>query len=98
MPNADIFLLVAELNDEDWENWNETKQWYKANTNIGITNDLEDLKTEFDKINGSRAAEIEFKTIRLGIWVNQAPTYFSTSDYVEPNKKTKTIYEEYFIE
>ena len=98
MPNADIFLLVAELDDNDWDNWDDPKLWYKANPNLGITIDLEDLKSEFEKINGSRAAEIEFKTKRLGIWVNQASAYFSISDFVESNQKTKKIYEEYFID
>ena len=91
MPNADIFLLVAELDDEGWEIWTDSKLWYMANPNLGITIDLEDLKSEFDNINGSRAAEIEFKTTRLGIWVNQASAYFSISDFVESNKKTKKI-------
>lgn len=96
--NADIFLVVAELDSTDFDNWRDPSIWYKSNPNLDITIDLNDLISEYQKIGDSKSAETEFKTKRLGIWVNQANAYFDLNDLLESDSKTQKEYESYFID
>lgn len=84
-PNFDVFLWAAELDEEDYNDWENPELWIKANPNLDISVTKEQLLQEFYKID-SKAAEIEFKTKRLGMWVNAATAYFSLFEIMESDE------------
>lgn len=88
--NFDIFLWAAELDAEDYENWQDDSLWVKANPGLGISVSLQDLKSEYNKITDT-SAEIEFKVKRLGMWVGKATAYFKISDILNSNDATRDI-------
>lgn len=85
LPYYDIFLWAAELDDEDYDNWEDSSLWVKANPNLGVSVSLEQLKQEFYKID-NKQSEIEFQTKRLGMWVNSSSAYFSIFDIENSDK------------
>ncbi|UWD34062.1 terminase TerL endonuclease subunit [Mesomycoplasma molare] len=92
--NYSIFLFCAELDEEDWEQWDNPDLWKKANPGLGITVSLDDLKDEHSKIT-SLQAQAEFKIKRLGIWVNTGFAYFDYSLIAESQEANKKWVEEY---
>ncbi|MHA3828372.1 terminase TerL endonuclease subunit [Mycoplasma sp. HF14] len=86
--NANIFLFCAELDEEDYENWRDISLWKKANPGLDITVALSDLKNEYTQIT-SRSQETEFKVKRLGMWVNNASSYFSLFDILDNQKENE---------
>lgn len=85
LPNFDVFLWAAELDDEDYDNWEDSSLWIKANPNLGVSVSLDQLIQEYHKID-SKQSEIEFQTKRLGMWVNEATSYFSLFNIIESDK------------
>lgn len=85
--NCDIFLWCAELDEEDYDNWRDSNLWVKANPNLGVSVSLDQLISEYNKID-SKQSEIEFQTKRLGMWVGEANAYFSIFDLVESDKQS----------
>ena len=83
--NWDIFLWAAELDDEDYDDWRNPDLWIKANPNMNVSVTLEQLKSEYDKID-SKQSEIEFQTKRLGMWVGASNAYFSLFDIVSSDE------------
>ncbi|WLP85292.1 terminase TerL endonuclease subunit [Mycoplasma seminis] len=92
--NANIFLFCAELDEEDYESWDKPELWKKANPGLDITVSLKDLKSEFHQIT-SNAQEVEFKIKRLGMWVNNASSYFSMFDIMENQRANENIVKPY---
>lgn len=85
LPNFDVFLWAAELDDEDYDNWQNTSLWIKANPNLGVSVSLEQLIQEYNKID-NKQSEIEFQTKRLGMWINAANSYFSLFDVLNSDR------------
>ncbi len=58
---------------DDWEN---EKNWVKANPSIGVTPTWEGLRTEYKKaVNEGSSAEINFKTKNLNEWTKQSKVW-----------------------
>ncbi|MFV8469451.1 terminase TerL endonuclease subunit [Mycoplasma sp. Sp48II] len=92
--NANIFLFCAELDEEDYENWQDSSLWKKANPGLDVTVSLKDLQTEFSQIT-SNSQETEFKIKRLGMWVNNASSYFNLFDILENQQTNAQIVRPY---
>ena len=88
--NYDVFLFAAELDEEDYDDWQNPNNWIKANPNLNTSVSLEQLKQEFNKIS-SHKDEVEFKTKRLGMWVGHAIAHFTLTEITASEKYTKPI-------
>ncbi|MBN0919425.1 terminase TerL endonuclease subunit [[Mycoplasma] gypis] len=84
--NYNIFLFAAELDEEDIKDWQNPKNWIKANPGLGVTVSLEDLQKEYAQITTVSAAN-EFKVKRLGIWVNNESAFFTINDILQSQQK-----------
>ncbi|VEU66205.1 Phage terminase-like protein, large subunit [Mesomycoplasma conjunctivae] len=65
-PTFSVFLWAAELDKEDYNNWEDESLWIKANPALGISVSLDKLRQEYSLIT-SIASENEFKIKRLGM-------------------------------
>lgn len=61
------FALIYTLDDP--EDWDKPDEWVKANPNIGVSVDAEDLMLQFEEAKHLPTAKTEFLTKRLNIWV-----------------------------
>lgn len=55
---------------DDGDDWTDSATWAKANPNLGVSVSLEDLKRKCDKAVAMPAAQNNFKTKHLNLWVN----------------------------
>lgn len=93
-PNFDIFLWCAELDKEDYSNWEDPNLWIKANPNMGVSVSMDQLLSEFHKLDSYRA-EVEFKSKRLGMWVNEATAAFSLADIINSDTDATLAIKDY---
>lgn len=56
---------------EDEDDWGDEKVWYKANPSLGITVDIDKLKTAYNSAKENPAEENLFRQLRLNQWVKQ---------------------------
>lgn len=56
---------------EDEDDWGDEKVWYKANPSLGITVDIDKLKTAYNSAKENSAEENLFRQLRLNQWVKQ---------------------------
>ena len=56
---------------EDDDDWGDEKVWYKANPSLGVTVDIDKLKTAFNSAKENPAEENLFRQLRLNQWVKQ---------------------------
>lgn len=93
-PNFNIFIFCAELDEDDYDNWQDTKLWAKANPGLNVTVSLEALVSEFNAITNAQA-EAEFKAKRLGMWTSAAYAYFSIDQITESLEHCQPIVENF---
>lgn len=68
------FGIIFTLDEDD--DWEDEKNWIKANPSIGITPTWDGLRTEYTKaINEGQTAEINFKTKNLNVWTTVSDTW-----------------------
>lgn len=66
--NDAYFAVIYTLDEKD--DWQDEKNWIKANPNLGVSVSIEDLRDQYTEAK-SRASKInEFKTKRLNIWTS----------------------------
>lgn len=83
-----VFGLIFSLDEEDLEDWGNEKLWVKANPSIGVTPTWEGVRSQYQKaVNEGMAAEINFKTKNLNMWVRQAQAWLPT--YIWKRNKGK---------
>lgn len=62
-----FFGVIYTLdNEEDWENENE---WIKANPNLGVSVNLDDMRAQCEEAKVIPSAKVEFLTKRANLWV-----------------------------
>ena len=54
------------------EDWTDERNWYKVNPSLGVTVDIDKLKTAFMKAKENPAEENLFRQLRLNQWVKQS--------------------------
>jgi phage terminase large subunit-like protein len=57
------FAYVATLDEGD--DWHDEKSWVKANPNLGVTVEIEEMREQFKKAKESPAFEAAFRRLRL---------------------------------
>jgi phage terminase large subunit-like protein len=76
--NDSFFYALYTLDDDD--DYNNPECWVKANPNIGVTVQLEDLKTEFDQAKLDGQTFVNFLTKNLNVYVDQIDQWIPSSD------------------
>lgn len=51
------------------EEWQDESQWIKSNPNLGVSVDLDDLRSQCEEAKHLPTAKVEFLTKRLNLWV-----------------------------
>lgn len=73
LKNDELFPFIATLNrDEDWD---RPEFYHQANPNLGVTVQLEDLKTALTKAKLTDPAKQDYKRLRLNLWVEQSAAF-----------------------
>lgn len=62
------FGIIYTIDDDD--DWTSPEVWAKANPNLGISVSMDDLQRKCDKAVTMPAAQNNFKTKHLDVWVN----------------------------
>jgi phage terminase large subunit-like protein len=75
----DTFLIMIHDLDEN-DDWQDPKNWIKANPNLGTTVTLDFLQKEFKKTENQPSKIPNFQTKHLNMWVD-APTVWVESKY-----------------
>ncbi|HMR88780.1 MAG TPA: terminase large subunit [Saprospiraceae bacterium] len=79
--NDNIFAMIFELDKDD--DWQDKKNWGKANPNLGASPKLHALESEFieSKAKGGFAI-VDFKTKHLSMWVSSASEWIPDDKYM----------------
>lgn len=67
----DTFFAIIYTIDED-DNWEDEACWYKANPNLRISVDLDDMRRMAEKAKKQPSAKNNFLTKKLNVWTSQA--------------------------
>jgi phage terminase large subunit-like protein len=62
------YIAAADADDD----WTDERTWYKANPNLGISKNLDYMRSEFKGALNKPAEQPEFKRLHLGIWSESA--------------------------
>lgn len=57
---------------EDDDDWGDERTWYKANPSLGVTVDIDKLRTAYTSAKENPAEENLFRQLRLNQWVKQS--------------------------
>ena len=76
------FLPLIYAADET-DDWTARETWYKANPNLGITIDEEEMAEACREAQASPAKENIFKRYRLNLWTEQDVRWLSLADWDE---------------
>jgi len=75
-----FFVAIFTLDDDD--DWNDEKNWIKANPNIGITPRLDFLKNQYVKTKTEGIhKEVQFKTKNLNVWTDSSMAWIKDKDW-----------------
>lgn len=69
--------------DDDWE---DEKNWYKANPSLGHTVRIEKVRRAYESAKGNPVEEALFKQLRLDIWTDKATHWLSMTDWDANNE------------
>jgi phage terminase large subunit-like protein len=86
-----FFIMIHDLDEGD--DWEDPRNWVKANPNLGVTVSLDFLLGEYKKAKNQPSKIPNFKTKHLNMWVD-APEVWIETEYWE--KCQEPIMEENF--
>lgn len=76
-----FFGLIFTLDEGD--DWQDEKNWIKANPSIGVTPTWDAMREQYVKArNEGASAEINFKTKNLNIWTSTSATWVRDDDWM----------------
>jgi len=87
-----FFIMIHDLDPDD--DWQDPKNWIKANPNLGISVDKSFLIKEFNKTKNQPSKIPNFKTKHLNMWVD-APQVWIPSEIWRKNKASIKGYKNY---
>lgn len=83
--NDQLLAFIFDLDDGD--DWQDEKNWCKANPSLGISVNLDTLRGEYQKaITEGIAKEANFKTKNLNIWVQSSKGFISDEKFKRAGK------------
>ena len=65
-----FYPVIFGADDDD--DWTDEKTWYKANPSLGVTVDIEKVRTACESAKLNPAEENSFRQLRLNQWVKQS--------------------------
>jgi len=81
------FIMIHDLDpDDDWE---DEKNWYKANPLLGQGLAIKNIRSEFVKAKNQPSKVKNFKTKHLNMWVNSLETYLEDNIWMHDSNKEK---------
>ena len=80
-----FYPVIYGLSDED--DWNDEKNWYKANPSLGYTISIDRVRDAYREALDNPAEENVFKQLRLNIWTNSAVAWIPEHIYDRGNQK-----------
>ncbi|MCD7751550.1 MAG: terminase large subunit [Lachnospiraceae bacterium] len=80
-----FYPVIYGLSDED--DWNDEKNWYKANPSLGYTISIDRVRDAYRDALDNPAEENVFKQLRLNIWTNSAVAWIPEHIYDRGNLK-----------
>lgn len=83
--NDHYFCIVYELDSGD--DWKNEKNWYKANPNLGISVEIDDLRTKYENALQKSTDEASFRTKNLNEWLNVADAWIKASAWKKCNRR-----------
>jgi phage terminase large subunit-like protein len=79
----DDSFFVAIFTLDEGDDWNDEKNWIKANPNIGITPRIDFLQNQYVKTKTEGIhKEVQFKTKNLNIWTDSSMAWIKDRDWV----------------
>lgn len=83
--NDQLLAFIYDLDEGD--DWQDEKNWVKANPSIGVSVHLDTIRTEYQKaITEGVAKENNFKTKNLNIWVQSSQAWISDDKFKKSGK------------
>ena len=73
--NDEYFSIIYELDKGD--DWKNEKNWYKANPNLGVSVEMDAMRSAFKEACLSASAETAFRTKNLNEWLNVAEVWIN---------------------
>ena len=80
-----FYPVIYGLREED--DWNDEKNWYKANPSLGHTISIDRVRDAYREALDNPAEENVFKQLRLNIWTNSAVAWIPEHIYDRGNQK-----------
>ena len=80
-----FYPVIYGLSDED--DWNDEKNWYKANPSLGYTISIDRVRDAYREALDNPAEENVFKQLCLNIWTNSAVAWIPEHIYDRGNQK-----------
>jgi phage terminase large subunit-like protein len=74
-----FYAVIYGLGPED--DWEDEKNWYKANPSLGTILNIEEFRKAFQDAKRNLAEENIFKQLRLNIWVKQSTRWMRMGDW-----------------
>lgn len=76
----DTFLIMIHDLDKD-DDWEDEKNWIKANPNLGVTVSLDFLRKEYLKAKNQPSKIPNFKTKHLNMWVDGVSEWIASENW-----------------
>ena len=73
--NDEYFAMIFELDKGD--DWKNEKNWFKANPNLGVSVEIDAMRTAFREALLSNSSETAFRTKNLNEWLNVAEAWIN---------------------
>ena len=78
-----FFIMIYSLDEQD--DWQDPKNWIKANPNLDVSIKKEYLQAQFIQAKNNTSEEVNFKTKHLNMWVGSSMTWISDKDWMSCN-------------
>ena len=85
VPDDSYFVFIAAMDKED--NWEDPKNWIKANPNLGISVGSQQLIDLYDKVKNTPTKQDAFKQKRLNMWVQSVERWLDIDKLKKLAKK-----------
>lgn len=87
-PDENWLGVIFTLDEDDL--WHDPKVWRKANPNIGVSVQVDDLEAACRKAQATPSAQANFLTKRLNVWVNSDSAWMDMIAWGRCGDKTLT--------
>lgn len=74
-----FYPVIYGISDED--DWNDEKNWYKANPSLGYTIDIEKVRNAYQSAKENPAEENIFRQLRLDQWVRSSTRWMNSDKW-----------------